>query len=185
MNESSAWIQTWTSRQFFPLEPKDEDVSILDIAHALSLQCRFLGHTRSFYSVAEHSVRVANVLLPQSETLQLAGLLHDAAEAYLADVSAPVKDTLAGYQVAEGKVLSVIAQKYGLDFNVVMHGLVRQADHILLATEMRDLLGPPPAPWPSMPEPLPETIVPWTSNIAEERFLACFYQLYWLSGDQP
>jgi hypothetical protein len=56
------WIQTFTGRQYWPLDPREGDVYIEDIAHALSLQCRFTGHCRSFYSVAEHCVRVSHVV---------------------------------------------------------------------------------------------------------------------------
>ncbi|MBF0612521.1 MAG: hypothetical protein HQL55_15470, partial [Magnetococcales bacterium] len=77
------WIQTFTGRQFWPLAPVLEHIHVQDIAHALSLLCRFNGHCQKFYSVAEHSLHVATILPPE---LAGWGLLHDASEAYLADL---------------------------------------------------------------------------------------------------
>lgn len=71
----SDWIATFTGGVFFPLAPRVEDVRISDIAHALSMLCRFAGHTRGFYSVAQHSVLVSRLCSQQDA---LWGLLHDA-----------------------------------------------------------------------------------------------------------
>lgn len=84
----SDWIQTFSGKKFFPLEPEKNEYDIHDIAHALSLKCRFGGHCQRFYSVAEHCVRVADIVAPESK---LWALLHDAAEAYLPDVCQPIK----------------------------------------------------------------------------------------------
>ena len=79
---------TYSGRRFWPLEPRPQDVDIEDIAHAMSMKCRFTGHAEGFISVAEHSVNVARFLPPK---LRLHGLLHDAAEAYLPDIARPIK----------------------------------------------------------------------------------------------
>jgi hypothetical protein len=173
-----SWIQTYTGRKFYPLSPKAEDVSILDIAHALSLSCRFKGHCREFYSVAEHSVRLADWMGGRgaSPALQLCGLLHDGAEAYLADLPTPVKELMPSYREAERRVLLEIGIAFGLSFSVC-EDAIHLADLVMLATEARDLLGPPPEPWRPMPDPIPTTIVPWGPKEAEELFLARFYQL--------
>lgn len=81
----AAWILTSTGRQFWPLQPRADEICIEDIAHHLSMQCRFTGATRFHYSVAQHSVLVSQ-LAPDGEN-PLWGLLHDAAEAYLVDVA--------------------------------------------------------------------------------------------------
>ncbi|MFG0247924.1 MAG: phosphohydrolase, partial [Phycisphaeraceae bacterium JB051] len=78
-----SWIQTYTGKAFYPLREDPGIIDIRDIAHALSLQCRFNGHCSDFYSVAQHSVHVSEVV-PQAFALW--GLLHDAAEAYMSDL---------------------------------------------------------------------------------------------------
>jgi len=76
------WFQTYTGKQFYPLDPRPEDIDLDDIVHHLSHLCRFNGGTREFYSVAQHSVIVADAL---PDDFKLWGLLHDAAESFLAD----------------------------------------------------------------------------------------------------
>ena len=77
------WFLTYTGRQFWPLDPRPEDICIRDIAHHLSLCCRFNGACRVHYSVAQHSVMVANIL---PAPLRFWGLMHDATEAYVGDM---------------------------------------------------------------------------------------------------
>lgn len=165
--DPKSWIQTFTGKQFFPLNPSPEDLDIRDIAHALSLQCRFNGHCLQFYSVAEHSVRVSEWLEGE---LSLWGLLHDAAEAYLGDVVRPLKRQLDTYNEIETRLLRVVADRYGLSWP--MPEDVAVADTRLLAAEARDIMAPPPAPWELMGlEPLPMRIEPWTAGQAEQRYL--------------
>lgn len=91
--EVPQWIRTFTGKRFYPLKPTIEDIDILDIAHALSNQCRFSGHSKWHYSVGQHSVYVSQVVrsLGGSPTDIMWGLLHDASEAYLVDLPTPVK----------------------------------------------------------------------------------------------
>lgn len=105
------------------IEPRAEDVRIVDIAHGLSMTCRWAGHTSVFYSVAEHSTRVS---MRCDRIDALAGLLHDAAEAYLGDVSAPLKRRLPEYQAIEDRLLAVIFERFGLPVGVPAS--VKQAD---------------------------------------------------------
>jgi len=168
-----SWIQTYTGKQFWPLTPRVEDVDVRDIAHSLSLQCRFNGHCRMFYSVAEHSVRVSRAVSPSMAPW---GLLHDAAEAYLTDLPRPVKATLTGFQDLEESVLEVIARAFGLPWP--MPEAVRAADDALLATEARDLMAPPPCSWQLPAEPLAERIVPVSAERAEELFLGRHRELW-------
>ncbi len=171
--DPKTWIQTYTGKQFFPLNPSPQDLDIRDIAHALSLQCRFNGHCLQFYSVAEHSVRVADWL---GGELQLWGLLHDAAEAYLGDVVRPLKGQLDTYNEIETGLLRVVADHFGLSWP--MPEEVAVADTRLLAAEARDIMAPPPAPWELMGlEPLPVTIEPWSATEAERRFLDRYSEL--------
>jgi hypothetical protein len=174
---SMSWIQTFTGKQFWPLTPRVEDVDVRDIAHSLSLQCRFNGHCRLFYSVAEHSVRVSRAV---STGMAPWGLLHDAAEAYLTDLPRPVKARLTEFQGLEERLLEVIARAFGLPWP--MPAAVQEADDVLLATEARDLMAPPPCSWELSAEPLLERIVPVSAERAEELFLARYRELWAGSG---
>ena len=133
---SDLWIQTRTGRRFSVSNPRAEDVSLDDIAPALSRICRFAGQCDPFYSVAEHSVRVARRVPP---SLRLAALLHDAAEAYPGDVPGPVKalpEIARGWFIVESEVARVIGEAFG----VVMSPLeVRRADAEMLAIESEAL----------------------------------------------
>ena len=150
-----------------------EDVSIDEIAYALSHICRFNGHTSVPYSVAEHCWRVSNLLPPE---LALWGLLHDASESLIADVSKPLKETpeMAPYRDAEEHLQNTIYRAFGLtgDFPDAVH----RADMILLATELRDLM--PYHPDVVLPAvPLPDKIVPYSYAEARAIFLQRFASL--------
>jgi len=110
---SDGSITTFSGISFWPLLPNPDDIRIDDIAHALAHQCRFAGHTRLFYSVAEHSVRVSQLCRPEDA---LWGLLHDASEAYLSDVPAPLKELpeFEPYRAAERNLQGAVAQRFGL-----------------------------------------------------------------------
>lgn len=161
-----AWIQTISGNRFWPLEPDFTDVRIDDIAHALSLMCRFGGHCKSFYSVAQHSVLVAS-LVPQK--YRLAALLHDAAEAYMADVLRPIKQSLPELQLFEHKLNCVIADTFGFDYP--FHPCIKEADNVMLATEKRDLMASSTHPWAELPAPTAAIIVPWLPDTAKKIFL--------------
>lgn len=148
------WIQTFTGLQFWPMDARPSDVEIVDIAHSLSLLCRFNGHCRRFYSVAEHSVLASKLVAPE---WALWGLLHDASEAYLADLPQPIKHYLASYREAEEKLLNVIADRFGLSWGVPE--AVKEVDRLLLATEKAALMGPEPASWGNFPKPLEVSLI--------------------------
>jgi 5'-deoxynucleotidase YfbR-like HD superfamily hydrolase len=157
------------------LDARPDEVSILDIAHSLSHQCRFSGHTHEFYSVAEHSVRVSQIV-PAPH--QLWALLHDAAEAYLLDWPRPLKQSgLMGwlYRRAERRLMRVICQRFGLD--AAQPVCVGLADQTLLATEQRDLLGKMPRASNGTGLPLPEQIIPLSPAEAKMAFLQRFQEL--------
>ena len=138
------WMQTYTGKQFWPLDPRAEEIDILDIAHSLSMQCRYAGHCQRFYSVAEHSVYVSQVIEPQ---FALYGLLHDAAEAYLVDVPRPVKPFLDGYRAMEERLWEEISYKFGLWPDRVKEEAIKAADNAVLLAEKDDLMPNAPAPW--------------------------------------
>ena len=164
MMRDGDWIQTYSGVQFWPLDPRADEVKIDDIAHGLANICRFNGHCRVFYSVAEHSVRVSEIV---PAPFQLAALFHDAAECYIGDIVRPVKRSL-DTALIEYAILAVIAQKVG--FAVPLHPAIKHADNVLLATEARDLMSRAPNAWAPMPPPLDETITPWSPAQAKERF---------------
>lgn len=113
-------IRTFTGRYVNPLQLRREDICIEDIAHHLSNICRYTGACPEFYSVAQHSVYVSTLAWAGgSRELALAGLLHDAAEAYLGDVSSPLKHgkEMAGYRGAEYRAEALIFDVFGLDPN--------------------------------------------------------------------
>lgn len=181
------WSQTFTGRQFWPIDPRPEEVCVEDIAHALALQCRFAGHCRVPYSVAEHSVRVSLMVERlvddgcRGERLRctvLAALLHDASEAYCVDVPRPLKPYLRGYKDIESGVMRAIEAWAGLPAGACDGPMVKRADAVLLMTEARDIMSAPPSPWTfaqgAEAQPLVETIVPWDWRRAEAEFLARF-----------
>ncbi|AMV24559.1 hypothetical protein VT84_09200 [Gemmata sp. SH-PL17] len=187
------WVQTFTGRKFWPLDPRPEDVDVRDIAHALSLLCRFTGHSRTFYSVAQHSVLASQIVPPESA---LAALLHDAAEAYMGDIARPWKrflsitfrdadgDTFSStLKGAEDRLLDVLVVALGGPpaSNEAAWGPVAKADEILLVTEARDLMSPLTDGWHHVPANgfaiLPELIEPWAPERAEREFLQRFATL--------
>lgn len=168
------WIQTYTGRQFFPADPQPEDIDIIDISHALSNMCRFTGHTKDFYSVAEHCERASRLAKPGFE---FAALIHDASEAYLVDVPAPIKPYLKGYKEIEERLQRVIELRFGLEPGILESPEVKRVDMIMLASEKRDLMGHPPTSWVKLPEPMQEIIVARTSVQANVAFLKRFLEL--------
>lgn len=107
-------ITTYSKIHFAPTDPKAEDIKTEDIAHALSLMCRANGHLKNFYSVAQHSINCQFEAKARgySKKVQLACLLHDASEAYLADITRPVKQYLPQYQAFEQKLQTMIYDRY-------------------------------------------------------------------------
>lgn len=166
------WMQTFTGRQFWPMDPRPEEVAIADIAHALSLACRYAGHCRRFYSVAEHCVLMAWAVEPRH---QLWALMHDASEAYLVDVPRPLKPYLPGYKVAEAAVMLAICARFGLPAE--MPAAVHAADNRILHDELAQAMAAPPMPWNLPGEPLGVTLQFWEPQRAEFEFVSLFDRL--------
>ena len=170
------WIRTYSGINFHPFSPNDIEISFNDIAHALSNICRFCGHTSEFYSVAQHSVMASRLA---SKENALFALLHDAAEAYICDLSSPIKNTpdFENFRILEDTILSAILKMVGL--KLPMPTEIKYIDAILLKTEARDLLmcgpdvqfGPDSAPF------LEDRITPWSPKVAKQAFISRFLAL--------
>lgn len=173
-DRDAAWIQTHSGRRFNPIKPNPDAIVIQDIAHALSMQCRFSGHCREFYSVAQHCVLVSYICDHKDA---LWGLMHDATEAYLVDVPRPLKRSgkLEGYIEIEAVMTEAVCRRFALPF--VEPPSVKKADTILLATEARDLMSPLHSDWQQPVEPLPFKIEAWDHNKAKDMFMKRFFEL--------
>lgn len=166
------FIQLYSGIDFFFLTPNPDDILVEDIAHTLSLLCRFGGHCKEFYSVAEHSVRCSNIVAPEHA---FEALMHDASEAYLVDMPRPIKNVLKEYKKIEINLDKVIRNKFGLPEE--MSEQVHWADNVMLATERRDLMPPTATPWVWLPEPYGPTIKPMSPKEAQVAFLERFKEL--------
>lgn len=168
------YVSTFSGNRFYPLRPHIDKVAIEDIAHGLAYQCRFNGQTKTFYSIAQHSLIVADLVPPP---LRLAALLHDAAEAYLGDMVKPLKVLLPEFAALEDKVTAIIAGTYGIDFSD--YAPIKRADLIALATEKRDLMPHSAERWAYLDgiAPLPGIIVAMDPGEAKQRFLQRYGEL--------
>lgn len=170
------WMQTATGRAFWPLDPRAEEICIEDIAHGLSLNCRYGGHCLRFYSVAEHCIHMANAA---PTGFELAALMHDASEAYLADVIRPIKAHLTNYKTIEAELDRCIARRFGLTWP--MPAEVKRLDEAIIADERAQAMAPAPQAWSQWQEvaPLGVTLQFWTPAVAKDEFLKTFY---WFGG---
>lgn len=175
---NNPWIQTFTGKIVYPFSPDYEQINIVDIAHALSMKCRFNGHCREFYSVAQHCVEVSKL-----SWNPLLGLLHDAPEAYIGDISAPIKNSLHyiydshinTVRDLEWRIWQLICQKYGCFVDDVDD--VYDNDIVLLSTEQRDLMGQQTKSWGKLPKPLDKKIIPLSQQNAFALYLIQFDRL--------
>ena len=138
------YIRTWSKIRFTPLEPKEEDIRIGDIAHALSLMTRANGHFPEFYSVAQHCIHCCEEAIARnySQRVQAACLLHDGSEAYLSDITRPVKKNLPGYIEIEAVLQGAIYRKFlGETLTEEEAAQVKEIDDTLLYYEFYHYMG--------------------------------------------
>ncbi len=137
-------IYTYSGVSFSPLSPSVEDISAVDIAHALSYMCRANGHFRGFYSVAQHCISCEREAAARgySRGIRLACLLHDASEAFISDITRPVKRQLTEYSAIEKRLQDVIYRRFGLDpEDAELLAAVKDIDDAMLYHEFLALGG--------------------------------------------
>ena len=178
--KKGSYISTYRGKKLWPLDPNPSDIDIQDIAHALSNNCRWTGHVKSFYSISQHSVLVSQIVEPENA---LAGLLHDASEAYLSDIARPVKysEPMEGYREIEANLERVINEKFGLPYPMSID--VKRADDMLLTAEGYYLFNTPQQ-WvldklkaAGLEKPLVAPIVCWPPVTAKAMFMKRFLEL--------
>lgn len=167
------WIQSFTGQAIDFVEPDLTNFSIVDVAHSLSHICRYTGHSRLHYSVAEHSVHCSYMAEPGDE---LEALMHDAVESIVGDVAKPLKVLLPAYQVIEDRMDRAVRKRFGLLPHIPPP--VKMVDVRMLATEAPQAMGEPPKSWGL------ESITPfdlklkyWSPFIAKHKFLDRYKEL--------
>lgn len=175
------WIQCCSGTPFYPLDPQPEEMHIEDIAHALSMLCRYGGHVARFYSVAEHSIHVSHAVPPEHA---LWGLLHDASEAYLVDIPRPIRRFIAQYYEWEAQLMATVCERFGLEPE--MPASVREVDNRMLATERAVLMAPCEQEWSDTGAALPGVQIEcWYPGTGKKLFLDRFYELTYLPVPVP
>lgn len=178
------YIVTYTGKIFDFRNPAPEMVCIEDIAHSLAYQCRYTGHTRRFYSVAQHCVLMARSSDLPGEPLKK--LLHDAAEAYIGDMASPWKSLLwvefpnyyRTVKYVERKIQKIIGEALGVDLSYSAE--VKEGDIRMAATEIWDLMPvmPPGFVWGiDCSNPSKKSIISWGPEFSEQQFLVTYYRL--------
>lgn len=176
--QSATTMQTYTGEMFDVFTPNKDQIQTRDISHALSMLCRYGGHSRNFYSVAEHSFLMAEYFFDRKEyDLARAALLHDATEAYMGDIIRPLKLRLPLYREVENTLQAMIFTKYGIPPE--MPEKVKQADLRIVNDERAALLHE--RPWSPAIDALPYLDVEihsWFPIEAEQKFLDMFWSLF-------
>jgi hypothetical protein len=188
---SSPWITTISGTRFYPFEPMGEEVRLEDIAHSLSLRCRWGGHCRQFFSVAQHAVMVAEkvyrgLLDPGAALL---ALHHDSAEAYLTDLAGPIKARFKEFNDAEERIMAVIREKLGLpEMRDLWASMIHRADLWARAVEARDNVNFPRhyLDWLGNDDiGMADPIRCWQPEQAEAAFLEKHREYYDLAQSMP
>lgn len=169
-----AWIETYTGRAVWPLRPKVEDFSIIDIAHHLANQCRYSGATKWMYSTAQHCCLLADYVLTVRKGTPLDALqilMHDGAEAYLVDIPRPVKQFMTEYRVWDKNITMSMREWLGLGGEPVP-SWQDELDSRIVIDEREQLLSDSGLDWQHPCEPLGIEIDTWMPRFAEQQFLA-------------
>lgn len=166
------WMQTFTGRRFYPLAAQPEDVDIVDIAHHLSMVCRYGGATKFHYSVAQHSILMAQVA-PQEHKLR--ALLHDAPEAYVGDMIRPIKKDreLSPFRDIERGVELAICNALKLEYPIA-NSVVHDLDTRILLDEREQVMTHTEDDWQVRGDPIGVTIDEWKPAYTRQRFLRAY-----------
>lgn len=144
--EPKNYLKTFMGKKVDPLTVTAEDITLEDIAHALSLMCRGNGQVVHFYSVGQHCINCAKEAKERgwNDRLQLGCLLHDAAEAYMSDLITPIKVHMPQYYEIEEHFLKAVYEKFGLaDLSEEEWRLIMEVDRALLTYDLVELLKEP------------------------------------------
>lgn len=187
MNRIGSFIQTITGKLFWPLDPRPDEVEVEAIAHSLSQMCRWTGHSRQFYSVAQHACVVSDLVRPLAPHLALAALHHDSAEAYLSDICSPTKQFLylryedssgavreESFTEAEHRIEQVIFEALGIQTpSATGRATIKTADLAALRYEQHHLMSAFPAEDPIYSIGLigREWTCPWDPSSAKRHFI--------------
>lgn len=178
--------------KFNPLYPKVQDIFIEDLAHGISLECRWGNHVPKFFSVAQHSVNVANVIrfaFGGTKDEQAAGLLHDAYEAIITDIPHDLKRTkeFLPARLAEARGQYALTVRFGLKQQAFEQNCVHVADQIMASNEAVKFFGSFPTDWPKdWPAPMDNidlkdcqiVLTPWSPKKARAEFMKEFHRLF-------
>jgi hypothetical protein len=174
------YLQTVSGRWVNPFDPDPAQLDAGDIARALANQCRFGGHSRVFYSVAQHSVIVSELVEQRGGDVEdvFAALMHDASEAYLGDMPHPLKHRSplgVAFKAAEEHLEQALRDRFSIKADVPE---IKRADRALLATERR-AFSAEDWHWPELDgvEPLDLELTAWPPDEAAEAFARRYSEL--------
>ena len=167
------WIETYSGTQFSLSPVLPSQISIGDIAHSLAHQCRFTGHCSKFYSVAQHSYLCAEIAqaMKLPRRIQRAVFMHDAHEAYIGDVSAPLKQLLPDYRALECEMKLAVQIMFAIDNDVKAKEAIQEIDTRMLLTEQQ-VLFKQQLDWGIDAKPYDIEIEPWNPETALYYFLS-------------
>lgn len=169
IERNGGWTQTYRGKQFWPLDPRSTEIDPIDIAHSLSNQARYNGHAIFFYSVAEHCIHLAKAATPEN---RLAGLLHDAGEAYFSDIPRPIKSGLTRVKRIEAMLDRAICAKFIPLMLDPWPEEIKHLDNCIIHNEAPVLMRKPPADWEIPGEAIPGVkIQGWSPDRAKSNYL--------------
>lgn len=168
-----SYMLTHTGQKFYLNDIEGQEVRILDISHALSNICRFNGQCESFYSVAQHSVMVSEIVAPEHAKQ---ALLHDATEAYLGDMIRPLKALIPTFCDIEKRLQKHIFNQFGL--SPIEHPAVKHADNVALAREQIHIMRNKDM-WSGVSELYDNTmVIACDPTEAKAMFIRRYYELF-------